>query len=194
VRARESERARKRERERENARARERARESERATPGPYQAPHSPAPKSIAAGRERCAAQRGRGSPHDFSSASCSAHCYPRIPAASRLLPSPTPPACSTPIGTSIERFLAAAAGQHGKTAAPPANARSSPRVAGRTQPSISVFTSLSCHGLEPTLSLLWKFSVSPRRRLSTASSRVQRCIITWQSQQGDEHRRSAWR
>ena len=43
----------------------------------------------------------------------------------------------STPIGTSIERFLAAAAGQHGKTAAPPANARSSPRVAGRTQPSI---------------------------------------------------------
>jgi len=43
----------------------------------------------------------------------------------------------STPIGTSIERFLAAAAGQRGKTAAPPANARSSPRVAGRTQPSI---------------------------------------------------------
>jgi len=38
--------------------------------------------------------QRDRGSPHDFSSASCSAHCYPRIPAASRLLPSPTPPAC----------------------------------------------------------------------------------------------------
>ena len=47
------------------------------------------------------------------------AHCYPRIPAASRLLPSPTPTACSTPIGTTIERFFAGAAGQHGKTAAP---------------------------------------------------------------------------
>jgi hypothetical protein len=33
--------------------------------------------------------------------------------------------------------FFAGAAGQHGKTAAPPANARPSPRVAGRTQPSI---------------------------------------------------------
>ena len=48
----------------------------------------------------------------------------------------PTPPACSTPLGT-IERFFAGAAEQHGKTAAPPANARPSPRVAGRTQPSI---------------------------------------------------------
>ncbi len=48
----------------------------------------------------------------------------------------PTPPACSTPPGT-IERFFAGAAEQHGKTAAPPANARPSPRVAGRTQPSI---------------------------------------------------------
>ena len=48
----------------------------------------------------------------------------------------PTPPACSTPLST-IERFFAGAAEQHGKTAAPPANARPSPRVAGRTQPSI---------------------------------------------------------
>ena len=122
-RERESERAS--EREKENERERERVRESERLTPGPYQAPHSPAPKSIDAGREQCTAW----SWHDFSIASCAAPCHPRIPAASRLLPSPTPPTC-------IERFLAAAAGQHGKTAAPPANARSSPRVAGRTQPS----------------------------------------------------------
>ena len=62
---------------------------------------------------------------------------HPVPPHSNQELPSPTPPACSTPIGTSNERFLAAAAGQHGKTAAPPANARSSPRVAGRTQPSI---------------------------------------------------------
>ena len=48
----------------------------------------------------------------------------------------PTPPACSTPL-SAIERFFAGAAEQHGKTAAPPANARPSPRVAGRTQPSI---------------------------------------------------------
>ena len=48
----------------------------------------------------------------------------------------PTPSACSTPLGT-IEKFFAGAAEQHGKTAAPPANARPSPRVAGRTQPSI---------------------------------------------------------
>jgi hypothetical protein len=48
----------------------------------------------------------------------------------------PTPPACSTPLST-IERFFAGAAEQHGKTAAPPANARPSPRVAGRTQPPI---------------------------------------------------------
>ena len=34
-------------------------------------------------------------------------------------------------------RFFAGAAEQHGKTAAPPANARPSPRVAGRTQPPI---------------------------------------------------------
>ena len=34
-------------------------------------------------------------------------------------------------------RCSAGAAGQHGKTAAPPANAQPSPRVAGRTQPSI---------------------------------------------------------
>jgi hypothetical protein len=62
---------------------------------------------------------------------------HPVPPHRNQELPSPTPPACSTPIGTSNERFLAAAAGQHGKTAAPPANARSSHRVAGRTQPSI---------------------------------------------------------
>ena len=48
----------------------------------------------------------------------------------------PTPPACSTPLST-IERFFAGAAERHGKTAAPPANARPSPRVAGRTQPPI---------------------------------------------------------
>ena len=48
----------------------------------------------------------------------------------------PTPPACSTPLST-IERFFAGAAEQHGKTAAPPSNARPSPRVAGRTQPPI---------------------------------------------------------
>ncbi len=79
----------------------------------------------------------GRGSLRDFSSASCSAHCYPRIPAALRFLPSPTPPACSTPICTTIERFFAAATGQYGKTDALSANALSSPRVAGRTQPLI---------------------------------------------------------
>ncbi len=39
----------------------------------------------------------------------------------------PTQPACSTPLCT-IERFFAGAAEQHGKTAAPPANARPSPR------------------------------------------------------------------
>ena len=81
--------------------------------------------------------QRCHGSLHDFSSASCSSHCYPRIPAELRFLPSPTPTTCSTPIGTTIERFFAASSGQHGKTDAPPVNARSSPRVAGRTQPSI---------------------------------------------------------
>ena len=43
----------------------------------------------------------------------------------------------NTHIVTTIERFFAAATGQHGKTTAPPANALSSPRVAGRTQPSI---------------------------------------------------------
>ena len=46
----------------------------------------------------------------------------------------PTPPACSTPLGT-IERFFAGAAEQHGKTAAPPANARPSPRVARALTP-----------------------------------------------------------
>jgi len=81
--------------------------------------------------------QRCHGSLHDFSSASCSSHCYPRIPAELLFLPSPTPTTCSTPIGTTIERFFAASSGQHGKTDAPPVNARSSPRVAGRTQPSI---------------------------------------------------------
>ena len=62
VRARESQRASKRERKRENARARERVREKASVLPT-YQAPHSPAPRSISAGRERCAA---RSCPHDF--------------------------------------------------------------------------------------------------------------------------------
>ena len=48
VRARASEQASERERERTRARERECVRESERATPGPYQAPHGPAPRSIA--------------------------------------------------------------------------------------------------------------------------------------------------
>ena len=61
----------------------------------------------------------------------------PRIPAVLRFLPSPTQTSFSTPICTTVERSLAASAGQHGKTAAPPANALPSPRVAGRTQPSI---------------------------------------------------------
>ena len=61
------------ERERERERKRERARESERGTPG----------------RERCVARSLLTAPF----LKC-VLCYPRIPAASCLLPSPTPPAC----------------------------------------------------------------------------------------------------
>ena len=107
-----------------------------------YQAPHSPAPRSISAGRERCAA---RSCPHDFfqvhpviacitcmrSHTHTHTHTHTAnkrnnrsAPHAARMQHPPRP----------SKSLLAGAAGQHGKTAAPPANARPSPRVAGRTQ------------------------------------------------------------
>ena len=100
-----------------------------------YPAPHSPVPKSIAAGRERCAGWSCLTA--RFLNCVLLSTLLSSNPCSVALSTLAHAPACSTPIGTTIERFFAAAAGQHGKTAAPPANARPSPRVAGRPQPSI---------------------------------------------------------
>ena len=132
-----------RERERERARERESVRESERATHISGTAQPRAQEHLCRAGAVCSAVVTARflqGILLSHASHACDhthppihTHTLQTIEATGQI---PTPPACSTPLGT-IERFFAGAAEQHGKTAAPPANARPSPRVAGRTQPSI---------------------------------------------------------
>jgi len=62
-------------------------------------------------------------------------HTHTHCKQSKRQVSSPRRPHAAPP--STVVRCFAGAAGQHGKTAAPPANARPSPRVAGRTQPSI---------------------------------------------------------
>ena len=62
-------------------------------------------------------------------------HTHTHCKQSKRQVSSPRRPHAAPP--STVERVFAGAAGQNGKTAAPPANARPSPRVAGRTQPSI---------------------------------------------------------
>ena len=72
--------------------------------------------------------------PHPYRLIDAHTHCKQ----SKRQVSSPRSPHAAPPSGLgTIERFFAGAAEQHRKTAAPPANARPSPRVAGRTQPSI---------------------------------------------------------
>ena len=131
-----------RERERERARERERVRESERATHISGTAQPRAQKHLCRAGAVCSAVVTARFIPvHPvIACITCMrphTHTHTHTHTANNRNNRSAPHAARMQPPSTVVRFFAGAAGQHGKTAAPPANARPSPRVAGRTQPSI---------------------------------------------------------